>query len=117
MGELQTRLKGGAPRHFIRQWRKFRRLSQEKLAEQLGVTHGAISQLERGHTSYTQPTLEKLAHALQCTPADLIARNPYSDESPVTVFDGLDTAERQEALRFIEYLKRTKQGNRTGTGG
>jgi DNA-binding Xre family transcriptional regulator len=46
------------------------------LAEKLDLTHGAISQLERGLVGWTQPTLEALAKALECTPADLIGRNP-----------------------------------------
>ena len=48
------------------------------LAEKLDLTHGAISQLERGLVGWTQPTLAALAKALECTPADLIGRNPGS---------------------------------------
>ena len=71
--------KKGPPRHFIRQWRKHRGYTIEQLAEMVGVTHGAISQLDRGEVSYTQPMLESLAEALMCEPADLIMRDPESD--------------------------------------
>ena len=117
MGKVQQRDGGGPPRHFIREWRKYRKLSQERLAEQLGVTHGAISQLERGITSYTQPMLEALAEAMSCTPADLLMRDPKVTSTSSSILDGLDAAKREEALRFIEYLRGTNHGGRTGTHG
>jgi transcriptional regulator with XRE-family HTH domain len=46
----------------------------------IGITHGAMSQLERGLISYTQPMLEALAEVLQCEPAHLIAREPNSKD-------------------------------------
>ena len=46
----------------------------------MGITHGAMSQLEGGFTSYTQPMLEALAEILQCEPADLITRAPNSED-------------------------------------
>ena len=107
MAKVQTRFKEGQPRHFIKEWRKHRRLTQERLAERLGVTHGAISQLERGMTGYTQPMLEALAEALTCEPADLIMREPGVDAAPWSILDGLKPAQRNEALRYIEFLKST----------
>lgn len=78
MPRVQPRPKRRPPRHFIRQWRIHRGLTLEQLAERVGVTHGALSQLERGLVNYTQPMLESLAFALQCEPADLIMRDPES---------------------------------------
>ena len=66
------------PPHFIKKWRRHRGYTQQMLAEKLDLTHGAISQLERGLVGWTQPTLAALAKALECTPADLIGRNPGS---------------------------------------
>lgn len=66
-------------RHFIKEWRKYRRLTQEVLAEKAGMTAGAISQLESGIINYTQPSLEALANALGCTPADLLGREPGTE--------------------------------------
>src|ERR1700738_4009489 len=69
----------GKPRHFIKAWRIHRGLTQERLGDRVGVTHGALSQLERGLVNYTQPMLEALADALQCEPGDLITRDPNSE--------------------------------------
>ncbi len=79
MAKVRTYFKDGKPRHFIKEWRKHRGLTQQRLADRLGFTHGAVSQLERGLVGYTQPTLEALADALQCEPADLLWRDPDSE--------------------------------------
>lgn len=75
MGKVKPRRSVGA-RTFIREWRKKNKLTLERLAEEIGVTAGAISQLERGQVQYTQPMLEALAAALHCSPSDLISRSP-----------------------------------------
>lgn len=63
-------------RHFIKEWRKYRGLTQEQLAGRIEQTSGAISQLENGIINYTQPTLEAIAYALRCEPGDLLSRDP-----------------------------------------
>jgi len=88
--------KDGHPRHYVREWRKFRGLTQERLAERIPYTTGAISQLETGRVAYTQPIIEALAEALQCEPGDLLSRNPEKEGEVISLFDGLD--ERQKAL-------------------
>lgn len=72
------------PSHFVKEWRKHRKLTQEQLAEQIGSTSGAISQLENGIINYTQPTLEALAKALKCRAGDILlgAPDPDTPQSP-----------------------------------
>lgn len=62
---------GTRSKTFIKQWRKHRKLSQERLAERVGVTHGTLSKIERGLRPYNQRLLEALAQELNCSPADL----------------------------------------------
>ena len=62
--------------HCVREWRKVRGETLESLAGKAGVTHGAISQLERGDTNYTQGMLEALASALNCRPSQLLEPPP-----------------------------------------
>src|SRR5262245_65816335 len=71
---------------FIKQWRIFRGLSQEALAERTGMSNGNISLIERGRQNYTQETLERIADALQCEPADLLARSPGDTEDLWQIF-------------------------------
>ena len=95
------------PRHLIRQWRKYRGYSQERLAEIVGVTDGAISQLERGDTNYTQQMLEALAVALMCEPADLIMRNPTDSENIWSLWDKATPGQRRAIVAVAESLIRT----------
>lgn len=78
--KLNTSSKPGRYPHFIREWRKYRKLTQEELAEMVGLSNGAISQLETGRINYTQGTLEDIADALGCTAGDLLSRDPNKDD-------------------------------------
>jgi len=80
--------------HFIREWRKAKGETQESLAEKIGSTSGAISQLENGIINYTQPTLEAIAAALGCRPGDLLNRLPS---------EGASTPENQLKLALLAY--------------
>lgn len=68
--------KPSQPKHFIKKWRKFRGYTLETLAADIGSTHATISRIERGKSPYNEDILEKLAWALKCTPADLLASDP-----------------------------------------
>ena len=61
---------------FIKEWRDHRQLTQEKLAERVGVSVPTISRVETGKSPYNQPLMEAIAEALQCSVSDLIARKP-----------------------------------------
>lgn len=108
MAKVRSRLKRQAPRHFIRQWRQHRGYTLEQLAEMVGVTHGALSQLERGLTNYTQPMLESLAEALRCEPADLIMRDPNLDTWSIwdQVRD-MPEPERRRVVAIIDAMRKT----------
>lgn len=97
--------KDGPPRHYVREWRKFRGLTQERLAERTPYSNGAISQLETGRTSYTQDMIEALAQALDCLPGDLISRNPYAEGDVVFLFNALSDDKRRIAIEMLKTLK------------
>lgn len=97
--------KDGPPRHYIREWRKFRSLTQERLAERTPYSTGAISQLETGRTNYTQGILEALAIALDCQPGDLLSRNPFMDGTVIQLFNELPADKRRIALEMLKTLK------------
>jgi transcriptional regulator with XRE-family HTH domain len=80
MATQDVKTKARKTTHFIKEWRKSRRMTQEKLAELTNMTAGAISQLENGIVNYTQPTLEAIAEALSCTPSDLLSGEPQPVE-------------------------------------
>lgn len=109
MSNVRTRFKTGAPRHFIREWRKHRRLTLEQLAERIEVTHGAISQLARGVINYTKPMLEAIADALNCSPGDLITVDPLHPSeawSIVETLEALPAEQRANVISIIEGLRK-----------
>jgi len=67
---------------FIRERRKKLNISQEKLAEMVGVSTATISNLETGRNGFTDKTLASVADALKCRPVDLLL--PLSDRGKVS---------------------------------
>ena len=80
--------RGGRRRVYFREWRLFRDLTQEQLAEMIGTGKAAISKLERGDVAYSQESLEAIADALRCEPADLISRRPLAPAIEPGATDG-----------------------------
>jgi transcriptional regulator with XRE-family HTH domain len=73
-------------RHFIREWRLFRSLTQEALADMLGTTKTSISRIEDLKQGYTQDFLEACADALGTHPGALLTRMPTeADREPEIV--------------------------------
>lgn len=96
-------------RTFIREWRIFRGLSQEKLAGRLGTTAASISRLEKGEQPYSQEILEGIAEALICEPQDLLMRKPDQD-AMWTIWERAKPAERGTIVDLAEaLLKRRSQ--------
>jgi len=56
----------------LRTCRKAAKLNQQQLADKLGYTRAAVSNMERGAQCGTVPTLLRLSWALNCTPNDLL---------------------------------------------
>lgn len=102
MGKVKTNLK--TRRHtFIKEWRKaMPGLTQERLADRIGVTVGTISQLEAGQINYTQPMLEALADALGCEPADLITRLPGQKRDLEVVWNKIPANMQEIALAALK---------------
>lgn len=104
-------------RHFIKEWRKFRGLTQEQLAERVGVAVSSISQLETMKQGYSQPTLEAIADALQCEPADLLMRKPPNKDDPDpnngiwSIWENLDQPAKIQAIQILETFRKTGTGN------
>lgn len=93
-------------RLYLAEWRKYRNLTQEQLAERTGITQGMVSQLETGRSDFSGNVLEMLAEALMCDPADLLMRNPTDDDAPWSIWDTLNGPEKRQAVEIIKALKR-----------
>jgi transcriptional regulator with XRE-family HTH domain len=94
-------------RHFIKEWRVFRNLSQEALASRMGVARSYISHIENGNRRYDQVFLEAAAEALGCEPADLIMRDPSQADSIWSIWDQIPATQREQAVKVLEAFKKT----------
>lgn len=102
-------------RTFIRAWRKYRKMTLEKLAEKIDMTASHLSMLERGQRGYTQETLECIAEALRTDPANLLAGGPLDAESILVVWQRASPAQRKIIVELaLSVLNRTTEaGNAT----
>jgi transcriptional regulator with XRE-family HTH domain len=94
-------------RHYVRQWRDFRGLTQEQLAERVGKSRALITQIEKGWTDLTEEMIYSLSEALNCEPGDLFRVNPQKAGAVVDITDMLknsDPAIQAEALGYIRGL-------------
>lgn len=94
-------------RWYLKEWRKHRGYTQERLAEMTGLSTPYVSQLEKGRRQYTQELLELFAEALQCAPADLIMRDPTDPDGLWSIYDALSGAERRQVVEIAKTIKRT----------
>lgn len=94
---------------FLKEWRKFRDLSQEVASDRLEVDKATLSRIERGESPYNQDFLEKMALAYGCDPSDLLTVNPLAPDPPRLIYDKLrasSPATQERALAILEaFLK------------
>lgn len=101
------------PPQFFRQWRQHRGYSLERVAEIAGFgSPGYLSDLEKGKRRYNQDILEALAIALQCSPADLLMRDPTAPDPFTSIWDQVPETSRPQALEVLKTF-----APKTGTGG
>lgn len=110
-------------RAFIREWREYRKMTQEQLAFAVGTylsereladgyTHATIGRLENGLVRYTQPVMEAIADALRTNVASLITRNPLADpEGLWELWDGAGAADKAKIVEIAKTIT-----GKTGTG-
>lgn len=110
----QRTVRNARVRHYVREWREFRGLSQERLADRIDKSRGLIAQIESGITELTLDNMYALAEALQCSePWDLLRVNPLKEGHVVDITDALreaDPAVKEKALSFVQGLVAGSKG-------
>jgi transcriptional regulator with XRE-family HTH domain len=105
-----TKIKRTRERHFIKEWRIFRGLTQEQMASRVQLSRENYGRIEGGKVPYNQDFLELAAYALRCDPADLIMRNPTDPSSSWSIMDNLkkaDASTRERIAAVVEALLKT----------
>lgn len=91
-------------RHFIKEWRNFRGLTQEQLAERAGMTANNLSQLENFRQRYSGDGLDRLAEALNCEPGQLLMVNPSKDDAIWSLWEKAKPGERQQIVAVAKAI-------------
>jgi DNA-binding Xre family transcriptional regulator len=94
-------------RILLKEWREYRDLTQEQLAERVGWSVGNVSQLERGLQGYSQEGLEALAEALQCDPGQLLTVDPSKDDAIWSIWEKAKPGERQMIIELAKTVVKT----------
>jgi transcriptional regulator with XRE-family HTH domain len=63
-------------RTFIKEWRLFREMTVEELADKADMSTGNISAIENRRQGYSDDSLARLAEALRTTPGALLTVDP-----------------------------------------
>lgn len=82
-------------RIFLAEWREYRNLTQEALADRVGMSVSNISQLERGLQGYSDDGLEKLGWALRCEPGHILTINPLDEDGIWSLWERAEPGQRQ----------------------
>lgn len=97
------------PKNHLRAWRKFRRMTQEQLAEAIGTSKAVIGHLETGRSGLSDKWLSKLAPALNTSPGHLLEHDPEALPTDVLdVWRDVPEDRRQEGLDMLRILARKR---------
>jgi transcriptional regulator with XRE-family HTH domain len=89
-------------RHYLKEWRQKRGMTQEDLAEALKTSKGEVSRYERGERTLSLLIQFRLARALKITPAQFFT--PPEARSADALLAGLPPDERERYLAALEAL-------------
>lgn len=90
--------------NFIRAWRVHRGLTQQALAERIGIARSYLSMIESGARPASSHILGSAAAVLGCTLEELIARDPTEPDDLVVLLSGLSTHERMRGLAALKAM-------------
>jgi transcriptional regulator with XRE-family HTH domain len=90
-------------RHFIREWMKAKGITQERLADRLGIAQGTVSKALKSMTILTEEYMVGIAQALDVDVADLF-RDPASPTRE-ELLRGLTDTEKLTVIRMIDALR------------
>jgi transcriptional regulator with XRE-family HTH domain len=91
-----------SPKHFIREWRRHRGLTQDELANAIRVDRTYLNKIERGKRRYIPSVLEAMAETLGCAPGDLISRRPDQTSEIEALYMSLSAEDRSRAIAVLK---------------
>ena len=99
------------PPHYLREWRKHAKMTQDELADAVGTSKSVISDLERFNLQLSPKWLRRLAPVLKTQEGYLIDHDPADlDTDIIDIWSHIPDSRRAEARELLSIFAR-----RTGT--
>lgn len=92
-------------RTYLREWRKYRHLTQEQAAERIGIDYSTLGRIERGLVPYSQGLLEAAALAYNCEPWDLLNADPFKEGRVIDLAQMLKGADPETVAEVVGYAR------------
>lgn len=96
------------PLHFLKEWREFREMSQEALADAIvpKTTKGVISLIESGDRGLSDKWARRLAPALRTRPGWLLDHDPHTLPTDILeVWSAIPVERQVQALQVLETFR------------
>jgi len=101
---VNPRFKRPVLRNFVRQWREYRNMTQEDLAEAAGMSVSNISQFERGKQGFSDEGIQALAEALQTMSGYLLMVDPTKDDAIWSIWEQAKPGERKMIVNIARQV-------------
>jgi transcriptional regulator with XRE-family HTH domain len=90
--------------HFLKEWRRFRGLTQADLARAMAVSRSGLNKVERGRREISASVLARAATVLACTPDDIRHRSPTDSSGFAALCLSLSEADKRLAAAILRAM-------------
>lgn len=99
--------KNGGP-NYLREWRTFRGMTQQQLAEAVETNANMIQYLEKGERALSAKWLRRLAPVLDTTPGMILDHNPNAlDRDILEIWATASNREKRQIADIAKAILRT----------
>jgi len=96
------------PPHYLREWRKFRKMTQQELADAIDTSKSAISDLERGVLQLSPKWLNRLAPVLKTQPGHILDNDPEGMDNDIfDIWARIPDRDKDTARRVLSEFARS----------
>lgn len=96
------------PPHYLREWRKHRKMTQQELADAINTSKSAISDLERFNLQLSPKWLNRIAPVLNTQPGYILDHDPEAIPTDVIdIWSKIPDRDRERAARVLREFTRT----------
>ena len=93
---------------YLKEWRVFRNLTVEELAEAANLSTGNVSAIENHTQGYSAESLEALAQALKIDKATLLSIDPHTAGTIWSLWNQASPIEREQLTIIAKTLIRPR---------